>query len=50
MSDIHPNWLALTLNTVILARYVWRWDESGRIIYWLGATLLTIGLLRIGRG
>lgn len=40
-----PEWLALSLNLVILSRYVWLWNEPGRIIYWVGACLITVGLL-----
>ena len=45
LSSQRPEWLALTLNVTILARYAWQWSEPGKILYWLGACILTCGLL-----
>lgn len=42
-----PEVLALGLNLFILACYVYRREEPGKIIYWIGACLLTIGLLKM---
>lgn len=40
-----PEWLALTVNLTILSSYLWKWDEPGKMLYWAGACLLTVGLL-----
>lgn len=42
---LKPEWLAITLNVTILARYAWQWQEPGKILYWAGACVLTAGLL-----
>lgn len=39
--------LPLIVNLCCLAYFIYKWQEPGKIIYWLGATLLTIGLLRM---
>lgn len=45
LSSFKPEWLALALNVVTLTRYVVKWDEPGKTLYWLGACILTSGLL-----
>lgn len=45
LRNARPEWLALALNFTILLRYVMRGSELGRIVYWAGACLLTVGLL-----
>lgn len=43
--NARPEWLALALNLTILTRYTLKFDEPGKILYWLGACILTCGLL-----
>lgn len=43
--SLRPEWLALVLNIGILSRYIWLWNEPGKICYWTGACLITVGLL-----
>lgn len=45
--NIKPEIIALTMNMAILLLYLWRMEEPGRIVYWLGAVLLQLGLLMI---
>jgi hypothetical protein len=40
-----PEWIALVFNVCIFSYYAWQWQEPGKILYWLGACFLTIGLL-----
>ncbi len=35
----------IAMNLCIIAIYVYRWDEPGKIVYWLGATILLVGIL-----
>lgn len=42
-----PEWIALVVNLSILSRYAYERAEPGKILYWIGATLLTIGLLKM---
>lgn len=37
--------LPLVVNICCTGYYLYQWDEPGKIIYWLGACLLTVGLL-----
>ncbi len=45
LANLKPEYVSLALNVGILARYIWLWQEPGKILYWLGATILTVGLL-----
>lgn len=48
MSAIPPEILALVVNLATLVMIlVERPFNSGRALYWLGATVLTIGLIRM---
>ena len=40
-----PEVLAFTLNTFCFFVYLIRGDEPGKILYWAGAAVLTLGLL-----
>lgn len=42
-----PEWIPLGVNIGMLARYAWQRQEPGKILYWLGACLLTLGLLKM---
>lgn len=44
--QIPPEVIPLVVNLAMLAAYIHR-REPGKIFYWLGATLLTIGLLKM---
>lgn len=39
--------LPLTVNLGCLIYYIWQRQELGKICYWAGAVLLTIGLLKM---
>ncbi len=39
-----PEYVALAVNALSTLYYVYRWDEPGKIVYWIGATLITVGL------
>ena len=41
----HIEVVPLALNIIILGLYIYRWDEPGKMLYWLGASILTSGLL-----
>lgn len=43
--EFKPEWIALTVNVCSFLRYAWLWQEPGKILYWLGACILTAGLL-----
>lgn len=40
-------WLPLLVNITGFTYYLCKWAEPGKILYWLGATLLTAGLLKM---
>lgn len=40
-----PEWIAVVVNVIILAIYVWQRAEPGKILYWFGATCIVSGLL-----
>lgn len=42
-----PEYIPLVVNTVLLAWYAYHRAEPGKILYWLGATILTVGLLKM---
>ena len=42
-----PEWIALAVNVGSLIYYIAQRSQSGKILYWLGATLLTAGLLKM---
>jgi hypothetical protein len=37
--------IPLIMNVGIMGYYVWLWNEPGKICYWAGAVLVTVGLL-----
>jgi len=39
--------LPLAVNVCCLFYYIWQRQEIGKILYWLGAVLLTCGLLKM---
>jgi hypothetical protein len=39
--------LPLVMNIGIASFYVYQWKEPGKCLYWIGAVLLTLGLLRM---
>lgn len=39
--------LPLVMNIAIAAYYAWQWREPGKILYWLGAVFITLGLLKM---
>lgn len=39
--------LPLAVNICCFGYYVWKWDEPAKTTYWMGAIILTIGLLRM---
>jgi len=39
--------IPMVVNICCTLYYAWKGDEVGKIIYWLGATLLTIGLYKM---
>lgn len=44
--QIKPEYVTLVMNCLVLLRYVvTRPIEPGKLLYWLGATILTVGLL-----
>lgn len=42
-----PEYFTLVMNLLVLARYVYLRQEPGKILYWLGACILTLGLIRM---
>jgi hypothetical protein len=42
-----PEYLPLTVNCLMLARYAYLRAEPGKILYWLGARLVTVGLIKM---
>ena len=42
----HPEALALVVNAFMTCAFVWR-GEFGKTLYWAGATLIALGLLRM---
>lgn len=40
-----PEFLPLTVNLISFGYYLFHGGEPGKSVYWLGATILTIGLL-----
>lgn len=44
---MRPEWFALTLNLSAFCYYTYQWKEPGKIFYWLGAVLITVGLLKM---
>jgi hypothetical protein len=42
-----PEYLAIAVNLLCTSYYVWQRAELGKILYWAGATIITIGLLRM---
>ena len=40
-----PEWIALAVNLLCFAFYVYQGAEPGKILYWIGATIITAGLL-----
>ena len=42
-----PEVLALAVNGLTLAYYVYQRAEPGKLLYWLGAVILTIGLMKM---
>ncbi len=48
MRGFRPEYLVLFLNMVCVGYYLTRWrTEPGKLMYWLGASLLMVGLLRM---
>ena len=39
--------VALVTNIIILAWYIYQGDEIGKLIYWAGATLVMLGLMKM---
>lgn len=44
---LKPELLPLAVNLAVLGYHVVKWVEPGKILYWLGATILTAGLLKM---
>jgi hypothetical protein len=44
---MRPELIALTVNALTLAWYIYQRAEPGKILYWTGAVILTIGLLKM---
>lgn len=44
---LRPELLPLLVNLSMLAFYLTQRSELGKILYWLGATILTAGLLKM---
>lgn len=44
--QVPPEVIPLVVNLSMLAAYIYR-KEPGKILYWAGATLLTVGLLKM---
>lgn len=42
-----PEYLALAVNLSSTIYYAWTRQEPGKIIYWIGATLITVGLIKM---
>ena len=42
-----PEYIALTVNVIALSYYLYQWREPGKILYWLGAVLITLGLVKM---
>lgn len=40
-----PELVALLVNIFCLAWYIVEGAEPGKVVYWIGATLITVGLL-----
>jgi hypothetical protein len=34
----------IVMNLGIVAVFIYKWDEPGKIVYWAGATILVIGI------
>lgn len=47
LRNFKPEWIALGLNICILASYLMKREEVGKILYWSGAVLLTMGLIKM---
>ena len=39
--------LSLAVNLICTIHYLWRGAEWGKVIYWAGASLLSLGLYRM---
>lgn len=39
--------LPLVVNLMGFGYYAFKWEQPGKILYWLGASLLTMGLLKM---
>lgn len=46
-TEVKVEYLSLGLNLVCCLWYVVKWQEPGKILYWLGATILMVGLLKM---
>lgn len=42
-----PEYVALTVNLSSTLFYIYTRQEPGKIIYWIGATLITVGLIKM---
>jgi hypothetical protein len=42
-----PEWIALAVNLCSLVYFVVKRAEPGKMLYWLGATILTAGLIKM---
>lgn len=40
-------WIPLTVNVLAFSYYLVKWNQPGKTLYWLGATILTVGLLKM---
>lgn len=40
-------WIPLGVNCVCFAYYLLKGSEPGKLCYWLGAILITVGLLKM---
>lgn len=37
--------IPLLMNIGIATYYIWKWDEPGKMIYWIGSVLIVQGIL-----
>jgi hypothetical protein len=47
LEQVRPEWIALAVNTAATLYYIVHRAEPGKILYWIGATVITIGLLKM---
>lgn len=42
-----PEYIALAVNVLTTIWYIAQRSEPGKIIYWIGSTLITVGLVKM---